>query len=78
MRRHGYAVSTGERTPGAVGIAAPIYAADGRVVGSVGITLPEQRFGPDSEQEQAAFVIEAARAITEHLSAPARQSASAH
>jgi DNA-binding IclR family transcriptional regulator len=78
VRQRGYAVSTGERTPGAVGIAAPIYAADGRVVGSVGITLPEQRFSPDSEQKLAAFVIEAARAITEHLSAPARRSASAH
>jgi IclR family acetate operon transcriptional repressor len=77
VRRHGYAVSTGERTPGAVGIAAPIYAADGRVVGSVGITLPEQRFGPDDERRQAALVTETARTITEHLSAPARQSVSA-
>jgi DNA-binding IclR family transcriptional regulator len=77
VRRHGYAVSTGERTPGAVGIAAPIYAADGRVVGSVGITLPEQRFGPDDERRQAALVTETARTITENLSAPARQSVSA-
>lgn len=69
VRRQGYAVSTGERTPGAVGIAAPIYATDGRVVGSVGITLPEQRFGPDGERQQAAFVTEAARAIAKQLSA---------
>ncbi|MGI8857879.1 MAG: IclR family transcriptional regulator [Thermomicrobiales bacterium] len=70
VRRHGYAVSKGERTPGAVGIAAPIHGTDGRVVGSVGITLPEQRFGPDDERRQAAFVTEAARTITAQLSAP--------
>jgi IclR family transcriptional regulator, acetate operon repressor len=73
VRRQGYAVSKGERTPGAVGIAAPIHGTGGRVVGSVGITLPEQRFGRDDERRQAALVMEAARAITERLSAPAHR-----
>lgn len=70
VRRQGYAFSKGERTPGAVGIAAPIYGPEGRAIGSVGITLPEQRFGPDDEPRQAAAVMDAARAITEHLDAP--------
>lgn len=75
VRRAGYAASKGERTPGAVGIAAPIHAADGRVIGSVGITLPEQRFAPDDERRQVSLVMQAARGITEQLSAPARRSA---
>ena len=75
VRRQGYAVSKGERTPGAVGIAAPIRSAEGRVVGSVGITLPEQRFGTNDERRQAARVTDAARTITEQLSSPARWSA---
>ncbi len=67
VQRQGYAVGRGERTPGAVGIAAPFFGADGRVVGSVGITQPEQRFTPDDEQQQATLVMDAARKITEEL-----------
>lgn len=67
IRQQTYAITRGERTPGAVGIAAPIFGPGGAVIGSIGITLPEQRFQPNDEQEQAAQVIAAARSITEHL-----------
>lgn len=63
IRAQGYALTRGERTPGAVGIAAPIFGAADRAIGSVGITLPEQRFQPDDERRHADAVIEAARAI---------------
>ena len=43
----------------------------GRVIGSVGITLPAQRFQPEDERRQADCVIAAARAITAHLSGTA-------
>jgi DNA-binding IclR family transcriptional regulator len=67
VRAQGYAITRGERTPGAVGIAAPIFGPAGTVLGSVGITLPEQRFQPDNERHQAGQVITAARAITDQL-----------
>jgi IclR family acetate operon transcriptional repressor len=67
IRRQGYALTHGERTPGAVGIGVPVFGPTGRVIGSVGITLPEQRFRPEDERKQAAHLIDAARAITEQL-----------
>jgi len=67
VRQQGYALTHGERTPGAAGIGAPIVGPDGRVIGSVGITLPEQRFRPEDAGQQAARVIGAARKIAEQL-----------
>ncbi len=72
IRQQGYALTRGERTPGAVGIAAPVFGAAGKVIGSVGITLPEQRYQPDDAPRQAACVTDAARAITAQLRAPSR------
>jgi len=67
VRQRGYAATRGERTPGAVGIAGPLLGSAGAAIGSVGITLPEQRFRPEDEQRQAAHVTNCARAITEAL-----------
>lgn len=71
VRQQGYALTRGERTPGAVGVGAPIFGPTGRVIGSVGITLPEQRFRPEDERQQAERVIGSARKITEQLSGSA-------
>lgn len=71
VRQQGYARTHGERTPGAVGIGAPLFGPAGHVIGSVGITLPEQRFRPEDERQQAERVIGAARAITAQLSGSA-------
>jgi IclR family acetate operon transcriptional repressor len=67
IRQQGYAITRGERTPGAVGIAAPVFGAAGNCIGSVGITLPEQRFQPEDERQQSERVIAAASAISEQL-----------
>jgi DNA-binding IclR family transcriptional regulator len=67
IRVQGYTLTRGERTPGAVGVGAPIFGPAGRVIGSVGMTQPEQRFRPEDERQQAERVIGAARTITEHL-----------
>lgn len=71
VRRQGYALTRGERTPGAVGIGSPIFGPAGQIIGSVGITLPEQRFRSEDERQQAKHVINAARKITEQLSGSA-------
>jgi DNA-binding IclR family transcriptional regulator len=67
VRERGYAFAKSQRLVGAVGIAAPIWGADGRVIGSLGVTCPEQRFDPDSEAELARLVVREAAAITGHL-----------
>ena len=43
ITRQGYAVSRGEAYPGAMGIAAPILDADGRVIASLAVSGPAQR-----------------------------------
>jgi DNA-binding IclR family transcriptional regulator len=65
VRKQGYAISHGQRTPGAVGIAAPIWDAAGRVIGDIGITIPEQRYRSDSERGLSTSVIRAASKITQ-------------
>lgn len=67
IRQQGYALTHGERTPGAAGIGAPITGPAGRVIGSVGITLPEQRFRLEDAGQQAEGVIAAARKIAAQL-----------
>ncbi|NEI72425.1 helix-turn-helix domain-containing protein [Rhizobium lusitanum] len=48
VRRQGYALSRGQRIPGAVGLAVPIFDSMHQVVGDICVTIPEQRF--DSSQ----------------------------
>jgi IclR family acetate operon transcriptional repressor len=56
VRDRGYALTHGQRIPGAVGIAAPIFDHAGEVVGSVGLSMPELRFSPGRERQLAALV----------------------
>jgi DNA-binding IclR family transcriptional regulator len=67
IRSRGYAVSIGERTPGAAGIAAPIFDREGYVVGDVLITVPEHRFGPTAEAGLSKAVIACAHDISGEL-----------
>jgi DNA-binding IclR family transcriptional regulator len=63
VRQRGYAITISQRIEGAVGIAAPIFCAGGQVLGSVGISMPEQRFRPDMEPRLAQSVCDCAQAI---------------
>lgn len=67
IRARGYACTHGRRIPGAVGMAAPIFDAGGRVVGDVILTVPEVRFGEHEESVLAEHVIKAASAITAEI-----------
>lgn len=49
IRERGLVVTFGERVPGAVGIAVPIFRLSGEVRGSVQITLPEHRYAAGLE-----------------------------
>jgi DNA-binding IclR family transcriptional regulator len=46
ISHQGFAVSRGEVYPGAMGIAAPIFDADGRVIASLAVSGPVQRMTP--------------------------------
>jgi DNA-binding IclR family transcriptional regulator len=70
VRRTGYACTVGQRTPGAVALAVPIVGPEGRVIGGVTITLPEQRFDRASESFLAEHVMRCAHAITRQLGGP--------
>jgi DNA-binding IclR family transcriptional regulator len=43
VRERGFAVTHGQKIAGAVGIAAPVFQANHKVVGSLGVTAPEAR-----------------------------------
>jgi len=67
VREQGYACTTGERTTGCSGIAAPILGPKGRVLGDVVLNMPDSRFDSDREPELAAAVVRCAHAISAEL-----------
>lgn len=46
VRRDGYVMITGDRIPGLVGISAPVWRAEGELVGALTLTAPEPRVQP--------------------------------
>lgn len=71
IRARGYAFSCGERNIGAVGVAAPIWGADGRVMGDLVVSIPEPRFDEAMVPTLATLVIQHAKRIMEKLGAQA-------
>ncbi len=75
IRARGYALSLGQRIAGAVGIFAPVFGPGGRVTGSLGFTIPEQRFDPAREAEFAHEACRLAAELSAGLGYRARKSA---
>ena len=69
-RERGYALSIEERRAGGVGVAAPVFAPGSRVIASVGLALPTQRFEPRDEPRLAGMVTECAAAVTAGIGGP--------
>ena len=67
IRAQGYARTKGQRTVGAVGVAAPIFDSFGRVFGDVCITIPDQRFEDENEKYLSKVLKETARELSEEL-----------
>ena len=67
IRGSGYAESEGESIIGTHGIAAPIFSPSGRVVGSIGVSVPKLRAEEDNRQKLVRLVIDAAKRITQGL-----------
>ncbi len=53
----GYAVSRGDVFAGSTNVAAPIFEMDGRPIGAVLISVPNERAGPDEEARLGAMVL---------------------
>jgi len=66
IRRNGYAVTRGELYPGAVGIAAPVFDREHRVVASIAVSGPAQRIG-ERQKLIAEHTVRVARKISRTL-----------
>lgn len=67
IRQRGYAISRGERIPGALAIAAPVLGPHNAVVGDIGVTMPEANFIPAREEAVAMAVMAAADELSSML-----------
>ncbi|TDC46169.1 IclR family transcriptional regulator [Actinomadura sp. KC345] len=70
VREQGFAVNHGGYREEVGGLAAPIRDHTGRVVASVGICLPEQRFGPDRFGALRDRTVECAVAVSAAMGGP--------
>ncbi|MDA8262167.1 MAG: IclR family transcriptional regulator [Actinomycetota bacterium] len=66
IREQGYAISYGEKLPGAVGTSAPVFNAHG-IVGSMTITVPRFRYNPEDHARILDPLLEAARELSHDL-----------
>jgi IclR family acetate operon transcriptional repressor len=71
----GYAQTHGQRIPGAIAVGAPVFSTGEEVLGSVYVSIPEQRFNAKLSSEIAPLVMSTARAVTRDLAAPPPASA---
>jgi DNA-binding IclR family transcriptional regulator len=76
IRRQGFAFTRGQRIPGAVGIAAPVFGGNGDVIGDVCLTIPEQRFDEAGKDRLVDLLLACAkRSSTDLTGAPRRHAA---
>lgn len=71
VRRDGYGVNHGSYREGVGGVAAPVRDHTGRVIASVGVCLPEHRFGPDRFDDLRDRTVASAIAVSAALGGPA-------
>ena len=67
LRRAGYAMSQGELDAGFAGVAAPVFTADGEILGSVIVALSRQRLGMTDLERLIALVKSAGQRISESI-----------
>jgi IclR family acetate operon transcriptional repressor len=61
VRARGWAISSGERSPGVSAIAAPVFDAGGQVIAALALVAPTARLGSEQCQRSVPLVCEAAR-----------------
>lgn len=70
IRSRGYDISYGQKVVDAVGIGAPVFGADRKVVGSICVTVPEARLAARDRPRLAEIVRMAAGKLSNVLGAP--------
>lgn len=69
IRRQGWCLSRGERDPDVSGVAAPVFGADGRLIGALLISGLNSRFDGAQAEQHRALVVEMAARLSESLGA---------
>src|SRR5699024_6443846 len=64
IQQNGYSLTKGERVPGSFAVSAPLYGESGRLVGSITLAGPVQRFSKESEEDLVRMVTESATNIS--------------
>lgn len=67
VRERGYALTRGQKIPGAVGLGAPVFNADNKVVAALCVTIPEQRFDEAQADRLAELLLTQARGLSQTL-----------
>lgn len=67
IRANGYYVSINQNVKGATGTAAAVLGTDGRLIGSLGLTIPVARYDPNRQPEISNVILEQARALSAAL-----------
>jgi DNA-binding IclR family transcriptional regulator len=67
IKRRGYALTLGQKIPGAVGIGAPVFNSERRVIGSLCMTIPEIRFNRKAEARLSQMLIRQAGELSRTL-----------
>ncbi|WP_170984291.1 IclR family transcriptional regulator [Rhodoligotrophos defluvii] len=67
IRERGYAITHGQRTVDAVGIAAPVFGSSGEAIGDICLTIPESRFDPSTERRIAELLMDCADKVTKSI-----------
>jgi len=67
IRESGYAISYGEVTSGTVAIASPVFDCNGRVVATIGINGPENRFAQKELPQKIEYVKMAGAVLTKNI-----------
>lgn len=69
IRKQGFCISVGELDPEKTGLAAPIFDEKQRILGSITLVGPSERFAAFNQEFLANLVMGAAASITAHISA---------
>jgi DNA-binding IclR family transcriptional regulator len=77
IRKRGYAITQGQRTPDAVGLAAPVFGSNGEVVGDICLTIPKSRFEQRVETRIANHLMRCAQEVTKAIGGQYQKSSNA-
>jgi len=78
IRDRGYSESHGEAIEGTRGIAAPIFSFSGRVVASIGVSVPQHRGAGENRARLISLLRDAAKGITQELTSQEVQPTQTH